>query len=866
MQLILAAFIVLNYLYRLPIWIYTIMVNIVSYVAYYYVFIYSDSRLKNEVITEFANDMSDGLILYNKYNELIHVNDLVKNTLDAGFLTEINDIRKLEKWVSQVELVENIETLPYKKGGEDIYFIVRKVLVGNDKRPIGTVYILHDTTVSINQIRLMEKVNDELERTSKMKSDFLANMSHELRTPMNAVIGMAEIALREESSPRVRDCLNQINHSGRNLLNIINDILDYSKIDAGKMEIVEEKYEPLSEVNDISNILQTRIGEKNLELFFIVDPTLPHELVGDAMRIRQVLINIANNAIKFTERGIIKISLACERLSEDEMMLHFHVIDTGQGIKKDDLEKLFVSFQQVDSKRNRNVEGTGLGLAISKRLCEAMNGTIGVESEYGKGSDFWFDIPQKIADDSHDLKVEDAENKFAFCLNERNLMITEFEKEMEALGLGSKIITDLSLYKPTGKKDYLFIEERFYTPEMEKFFEDNPLVTGVILTGFGSTFIPNNDNVRVMSKPQTTLSMVLILNNREISSLNFASGSEGNISFTAPDVKVLVVDDNTINLSIAVGLLEPLKVKTDVAQSGPEAIEKVNNYKYDIILMDHMMPGMDGIETTEEIKKLPNAKDSLIVALTANVVEGSRELFLNAGMVDMIAKPIEVKQLYSKMATLIPDGKKKKPDNNEMAAKREANSDYINFDCLDCEKAIKGLGSEVLFQKIVGEYYKRGNTILSEIEKAHDNNDYADYAIKTHALKSSSRQIGATKLGDLAEKLEYAGKAEDDEEISRYHGEAMDTYRKLLADLAKYFPEEEKKELPPITDDELKTIFDELSDACDNLEMDGMEACAEKLKSYSYDESRAELIEKLYGAIEDIDADACIELMKEIIG
>ena len=234
-------------------------------------------------------------------------------------------------------------------------------LTDNDIK-IGTLYILHDHSDSHNRIMAMRRSNEELERAGRMKSDFLANMSHEIRTPMNAVIGMAELAMRESDPERVNDYLRQIQSSGKNLLNIINDILDYSKIESGKMEIIEDKYCPFEELSDIANVLSVRVGKKPVELFVLVEGLLPHMVIGDPMRIRQVLINLANNAIKFTEKGIVKISITTQKLNEDHIEFTFHVIDTGIGIKEEDKDKLFESFQQVDSKRNRSVEGTGLDL------------------------------------------------------------------------------------------------------------------------------------------------------------------------------------------------------------------------------------------------------------------------------------------------------------------------------------------------------------------------------------------------------------------------------------------------------------------------------------------------------------------------
>ena len=854
----------------LPFWIYTLAMNPVCYLVYYFAFIHSDRKLRDVVIMEFANEMSDGLIVYNEFKELIHVNDLIKNTMDKDFVEKIKDVAFLEGWLSHEETVENIKTIPYLNGEIERYFIVRKQEIGTEESTVGVAYILHDTTNSITQIRLMEKVNSELERTARMKSDFLANMSHELRTPMNAVIGMAEIALREgEMAPRIKDCLNQINHSGRNLLNIINDILDYSKIDAGKMEIIPEKYEPLSEVNDIANILQTRIGDKNLELFFIVDPSLPHELIGDNMRIRQIIINIANNAIKFTDRGRIRITLDCEIKSDEDIDLIYHIIDTGHGIKEDDLKKLFVSFQQVDSKRNRNVEGTGLGLAISKSLCEAMGGTIGVNSEYGKGSDFWFRIPQKILDPRSDLVVEDAQNKFAYGINEKQLMVEEFNWEMNRLGIVSKVIPKFEDYVPTGKRDFFFIEENYYTKETEEFLDNNPDLTAVVLVHFGSGFKCSKKNVRILSRPMTTLAMVLVLNGKDISSMHFTSGNEDNtMNFIAPDARILVVDDNSINLSIAVGLLEPMKVKCEVAQSGDEALEKIKQFKFDLILMDHMMPGMDGIETTQAIREqIPEAKDTPIIALTANVIEGSKDMFINAGMVDMIAKPIEIKQLNRTIFAWLPQDKVIQANEADIVSAETEGTlqEFAGYDCLDYEKALGGIGKVSTYENIVKEYYKRSPGMLDEIEDAYDAKDWQAYAIKTHALKSSSRQIGAYELGDMAEKLEHAGKAEDIETIEDVHKTAVETLSKLIRDLSKYFPEEEEgKNLPPITDEEFEIILNEMEEACDNLEMDVVEVSVEKLKSREHPENRRTLLKSLYAAVEDIDFERCMEIIEEM--
>ena len=650
-------FIVLTFALSWPVWLHTLIMNAICFMTFYYVFLYSDFKLRDTVMKDFANQMTDGLVIYNKYNDLIFCNDRLKDIFTEQSKKNLESIDKLEEWASHKEMIESLEVVPYENDERIYYFSIRKTEFGTGNDLIGTAYVWHDSTDSITRLKFMEEVNLELERTAQMKADFLANMSHELRTPMNAVIGLAQIALREKELPsNVRDCLNQINSSGRNLLNIINDVLDFSKIDSGKMEIIPEKYEPLSEVVEISNILQTRIGDKNLEFFFITDPKLPHALYGDCMRIRQVLINLANNAIKFTELGMVKIDLTCHELGDDMIELEFHVRDTGQGIKPEDLEKLFVSFQQVDTKRNRSVEGTGLGLAISKKLVEAMGGTIGVESEYGKGSDFWFKIPQKVMDAKRDLVVENGDRKFAYCLNENLVMIDEFALEMKSFGMDGKVIGSLKQYEHTGKEEFILFIREYYNDEMKKFLDDHPNIRGVILEPYESTFVPDRPNLGILKRPLTSLAMVLVLNKKSLDDMHFKGKEEKYVKFTAPDAKVLIVDDNTINLSIAVGLLEPLQVKCEVAQSGKEALEKVRENQYDLILMDHMMPEMDGVETSTEIRRtIPDADFTPIIALTANVLEGSKELFLKAGMVDMIAKPIDFKDLNMKMIKWLPN-------------------------------------------------------------------------------------------------------------------------------------------------------------------------------------------------------------------
>ena len=358
--------------------------------------------------------------------------------------------------------------------------------------------------------------NMELRKTSNMKSDFLANMSHEIRTPMNAVIGMAEMALREDVSPAAREYIGQIKSSGQTLLTIINDILDFSKIESGKMDISDVEYEPMSMINDVSNIIMTRIGSKDLDLTVDVNPNLPSGLYGDNIRIKQVLVNLANNAVKFTDAGNVNLKIDFLQISEDEIELYVAVADTGRGIRESDMNRLFQSFQQLDSKRNRNVEGTGLGLAISRQLVALMRGKIHVDSEYGKGSTFSFVIPQKVTDSSYAVEKV-AKNLVAAGLIQSEYTARELAMDMEKLGVTYERLEseeDLGRVKDHNA-GYLFVEQPLFTEAVQYFLKLNPDVCGVLLANYREVRSYDLANLRVVKKPLYILGLSNIFNGKE---------------------------------------------------------------------------------------------------------------------------------------------------------------------------------------------------------------------------------------------------------------------------------------------------------------------------------------------------------------
>ena len=391
------------------------------------------------------------------------------------------------------------------------------------------------------------------ENANRAKSDFLSTMSHEIRTPMNAIVGMTEVALREEMTPSMRKCLKTVQSSAFGLLTLINDILDYSKIEAGKLEIVPEKFYTLSLVNDMYEIIKARNGGK-LALHLHMPDNLPTALYGDIVRIKQVMINFCTNAVKYTDTGSVDIFLETERIDDNHCKLIFSVKDTGIGIRKEDFSKLFKQYGQVDTTVNHHKEGTGLGLMISRQLIENMNGMVSVESEYGKGSTFGFTIPL--------------------------------------------IVKDWSLAGT--------LENYHYDEDDEE--DENAL-------------------------------------------------------FTAPEARILIVDDTPLNLMVAEALLSPIGMTIETAESGFETLDKVADTTYDLILMDHFMPGMDGAETVQKIRALdgnPN-QNIPIIALTADAMSGVKEALLASGMNDFMSKPILIDVAYQVLQRWLPEDKIVKP-------------------------------------------------------------------------------------------------------------------------------------------------------------------------------------------------------------
>ena len=747
------------------------------------------------------------------------------------------------------------------------YYERNVTMLEQNGRIKGFCLIMIDLT---EHYKLMDELKDAKERAedaNRAKSDFISNMSHEIRTPMNAIVGMTEILLRSDLDEQDRGYLMNIKNSGAALLTIINDILDFSKIESGKLEIIEDEYEPMSMLSDLSMIFLNRIGDKPVELLFDIDKDLPLKLYGDSLRLRQVIINIANNAIKFTEEGSVKVTIKVTQMSEDDIIqLDVSVKDTGQGIKEEDMGKLFGAFQQVDTKKNRNKEGTGLGLSISRRLVNLMGGEISVESEYGKGSNFYFSIPQKVVSTQKAAVLKDSavsgERPVISGIMADNAMLDSLIKLADEYGI---TYVDCKEAEKSGEKvSFLFVDAAIYA-EVKDSVEEYFTSRGTELCVLQNPMLGGTryNKATVINKPLYTLNFCQTLNHE--TNMNSAA-ADNEMNFIAPDAEILIVDDNEMNLKVATGLLQPLKMKIDTADSGKKAIEMVQAKKYHIVFMDHMMPVMDGVETTQKIRAIDDEylKKMPIIALTANAVVEARETFKEAGMNDFVAKPIEIKDICAKIKTWLPSGliQKTAAPVVEQAHIDEASLPVIEG--LNVAEGIKNSGGLELFMSLLGDFYKLIDMKSTKIEKCLADGMIRDYTIEVHALKNTARMIGALELSDLFYKMEQCGNAEDIETIQRENPSIMELYRSYKPILEPYGKanEQDKKEVPK---QDIITALDKLNNAMDSFDLDAADAALAELDEYRLPDELSPLMDNLRALVADVAMEEVMETSKKMI-
>ena len=565
---------------------------------------------------------------------------------------------------------------------------------------VGIVYLL-SAEEKVRESAELREAKNAAEQANRAKSDFLANMSHEIRTPINAIMGMNEMILRQSDDYEIRKFSMNIKSASRTLLSIINDILDFSKIEAGKMEIVYAPYDMVVFINDVVNMIEIKAKQKQLDFQLEIDNELPSVLLGDEVRNRQIIVNILNNAVKYTKQGSVKFTVLGIK-EENVFTLKMQVTDSGIGIKEENLSKLFGDFQRLDLEQNRNIEGTGLGLAITHKLVEQMNGHIEVSSKYGKGSVFTVYLTQEIKDGKP---------------------IGDFKQEFEAMAKH---------------------EERY----------------------------------------------------RE--------------KFVAPDAKVLVVDDNEMNLAVVKALLKNTKVQITTCMSGAECLEVVKEEYFDVILLDHMMPEMDGIETLAKLKK-SNNKCMLtpVIALTANAIEGAKAKYINAGFTNYLAKPIEGAELENMLLKYISKYKvnlAEKENNNNNNLNNDSNDNKVSFEANSSEQYINtevGLkycaNSKEFYMEMLELFFNSYDEHINKITDTFKAEDWKTYTVLVHGLKSTSLNVGGEMLSRVAKELEFAGKAvinSDNAEkektfIKEHHDDVMTLYKATVLEAKKIIDKSE---------------------------------------------------------------------------
>jgi len=653
----------------------------------------------------------------------------------------------------------------------------------------GVVGSLENITDTIRLQKELETAVELAQAASRAKSAFVAHMSHEIRTPMNVIAGMTELVLREDVPAAIYEHVLNIKHAGANMLSLVNDILDFSKIEAGSMEIASSEYALTSLIHDVLIIIRMKVSEKPVLFTANIDCNIPNRLVGDETRVRQVLLNVLDNAAKYTAEGFISLTVTGE-VNGDTVVLTAEISDSGIGIRKEDMDQLFADFVRFDGERNRSVQGTGLGLNITKNLCRAMGGKISVRSEYGVGSTFTIIIPQKIK--SHDEKfarVSAPDTKQVLLYETRQVYAGSIARSLDNLGVCCTPVKTLKAFHEELKRrayPFVFVSSLLSESAGQMIGELRPDTKLVLLTEFGEA--PALRDVRTLAFPVHCASIANILDDIE-DSIFYNESSREAARFIAPSASILVVDDMHTNLKVAEGLMLPYQMEVDICESGEEAIEHVRNKRYDIIFMDHMMPGMDGIEATKRIRSLGEESGYFasvpIIALTANAVSGVKQMFLQNGMDDFLAKPVDVQKLHGLLEKWIPAGKKEK-FRNAKRKRMPANMDptQIQIEGVDVQAGIAMSGGTIdSYLKTLSMFHENGLDKINKIRDLVEKNDIELYTIHVHALKSAAASIGAWEISDYFKTLETAGIRGDTQFIQDETEQSLKILDKLLGSI-----------------------------------------------------------------------------------
>jgi PAS domain S-box-containing protein len=717
----------------------------------------------------------------------------------------------------------------------------------------GTVWMIEDISIRKQQEVELKIARDKAQEAAQTKSDFLANMSHEIRTPMNAIIGLSNLVQKTELNPRQRDYVQKIHQSGKHLLGIINDILDFSKIEAGKLTIEKIDFSLQSVLDNVLTLVAEKAHAKGLELIFNIAADVPQRLVGDALRLSQILINYANNSVKFTDKGQIEIVLRIDERKDDELQLYCAVRDTGIGLTPDQIKLMFQSFQQADSSTTRKYGGTGLGLSIAKKLAELMNGTVGVESVAGEGSTFWFTGWVGVSHQAPHYRnpVHNLRAKRILVIDDNEAASIVLVDLLEHMGLevmaaasGEAALECIQQQAVVGKPfELLLIDWQLSgidgVETARRIKELNiPLAHMVMVTGYDTdSLLPLAAAIginQVLLKPVNPAKLAEALmsfyaNDAQPHSLGLEPQGKSLLELVSSIAgsNILLVEDNEINQLVATELLAEGNVTVEVANNGKEALDMIlaRPTHWDVVLMDMQMPVMDGVTATIEVRKTISAEQLPIVAMTANAMVQDKEKCMAAGMQDFVTKPIDPDVLWETLLRVI----RSKAASLESAALTKISqmvSDStvpVAVEQFVLPSGIQGLdsalglrrvsGKIVLYETILRKYIAGQATVVDELRTAVENQDFELAKRLAHTTKGVSGNIGATGVQGIAAEIEAGlGEGVDSVAILDKLTVLQSALAPLLQSLAACLPQDTKAVAVTIDTEKLAELRAQLTD------------------------------------------------------
>lgn len=659
----------------------------------------------------------------------------------------------------------------------------------------------------------MLEMAEQLDAAQQKNAAFLSNVSHELRTPINMVTGISEVALGKILPKEIRDDMLSIQRAGRRLAGQINDILDYTEIVGNTLVVTDENYMPSSIINDVITMATMQNNDHNLEMIFDMDTAIPSVLVGDAEKISRVIRILLQNAIKFTEEGGIYVSIGFRKESYG-INLDIYICDTGIGITSSQMEQIYDDFYQADTGRSRYAGGLGLGIPIARGLLYGMDGFIYYDSKEGQGTQVHISIPQKVADNTPSMIVHNAKQ---FCivyyLKKESISrneIWQFYNNMAshiAQGLGLEMycaghIEELEKLLRNHPVTHLFLAQKEYQEDMGYFEELAKRICVVLVVGKDYK-LQTGSHLILLHKPFFALPIVNLLNGVTHGNDLKESMIEDKI-FSCNGVRALVVDDEEMNLMVARGILNSYNIQIDTCQSGEAAIEQCIHTTYDLIFLDHMMPGMDGIETLKRIRAIKDGvyQQLPIIALTANAISGAKEMFKHEGFTEFVPKPIERPVLERVLRKVLPEQKlqysavtKEELQKTEKEKVQKAGNvleiqeeltplEFLKKSGINVELGLSYCSeAEDFYKEMLQMYCSQCEERCEELDNLYKAEDFAGYTVKVHALKSTSLTIGAEKVSGQAKALEQAGKEGNILYIKEHHSELIKEYQVVCKDI-----------------------------------------------------------------------------------